>query len=368
MAGKSTESSRGVSSRQDFRLDVANCDLVEGLRRKNHQIRSLKSEKRALARDLKRSRRVGCELQSDLARLQQQRRKELTRDRRARRDLSDREKVFASRERESDRLLLSATRIDAVLRSELYNQQTNAVHDVVRRLVDSVEQSANAEADAERQRERLTQLRTQTHELQTWRRRLGDDMRALKAQLTVPFQFLAEGVTRLQTQVDASHQELQLEQQLRCELEAHSTEHQEELAASVAMLQGLVLSNRSLSECLRSSAQQLDEVEAERDEWQNQVHQLQREHEQLRTQQTEQQASLRAELADVGAKHRAAQAANVSLHQQLRIAQLALKAAQREQRSLRDRVTTLEAEALTPLLPNDKGVGRLPTLRSLTRR
>lgn len=347
---------KGVASRQD---------LVEGLRRKNHRIRSLKRERRALATDLRRSRLVGSELESDLARLQQQRRKELTRERRARRDLSDREKAVASREGESDRLLLSATRIDGVLRSELYNQQTNAVQDVVRCLVDSVEQAANAQAGAQRQRERLTQLRTQTHELQTWRQRLGDDVRALK-QMAVPFQFLAEGVSRLQTQVDASRQELQLEQQLRCELE-------EELASSAAVLQGLVSSNRSLSERLRSSAQQLDEVAAERDEWQNQVHQLQREHEQLRTQQTEQQASLRAELADVEAQHRAEQAANVTLHQQLRIAQLALKAAQREQRSLRDRLTTLEAEGPTPqvavpLLPNDKGVARLPTLRGWKRR
>ncbi|RLN52320.1 hypothetical protein BBP00_00009660 [Phytophthora kernoviae] len=272
----------------------------EVLRRKNEQIRRLKMEKRALKRDLERSRRVGNELEADLNRLQRQRRKELIDARHAQRSLGVREKKVADREQACNNLQEDVLCLKGKLSEEIRAYEHNEVIVVVENLVESVELSAKTDANINKMQE------------EEWR--VTEELVAVKQQLS------NEHEEFLTAELEASQLRLQDEQHTCTQLGTVCALQLGELACKTAWLESVTLANVPLKSRLSAKIEEIGEIEAERDDWQHQTNQLQREREAFQAEQVKQQNRIQAECLKLQNELRTAQLRELRSQQQLRIA------------------------------------------------
>ncbi|KAG7388211.1 hypothetical protein PHYBOEH_007982 [Phytophthora boehmeriae] len=174
-------------------------------------------------------------------------------------------------------------------------------------------------------------------------------------------------------ELEASRLRLQEEQRACAELGTTCALQLGELACKTTWLESVTLVNVTLKSRLSAKIEEINELEAERDDWQQQASQLQREREEFQAEQAKQQQ----ECLKLQKELRSAQLGELKSQQQLRIAQMTAKQAQCEQERLQMKLNAVEADTdvttckenllpqlNVPFTPKLHDVGRLATPRS----
>lgn len=229
---------------------------------KNQKLDALRAENRALRRDLARSRRVGRSLESDVSRLRRQRQKELSYERRTKRELQTRESTLAGWERDCTQLQGTLVCLKARLVEELVLQERKEVQRVVGGLVDRVELSRTTEDLQDAQRD-VTWLQTMDEEWHDYaateekQRRGVEELNAVERQLTT------ERVGKLTTQLETSQRRLHEEKAAAVELNNMCDLLKQEVTCQAQWLTGFSLNSMAMVNIQSQLSNRMQEQQAE---------------------------------------------------------------------------------------------------------
>ncbi|KAF4028120.1 hypothetical protein GN244_ATG20218 [Phytophthora infestans] len=256
------ESQRASTQAQTALERLINSTGEDDASGKNQKLDALRAENRVLRRDLARSRRVGRSLESDVSRLRRQRQKELSYERRTKRELQTRESTLAGWERDCTQLQGTLVCLKARLVEELVLQERKEVQRVVGGLVDRVELSRTTEDLQDAQRD-VTWLQTMDEEWHDYaateekQRRGVEELNAVERQLTT------ERVGKLTTQLETSQRRLHEEEAAAVELNNMCDLLKQEVTCQAQWLTGFSLNSMAMVNIQSQLSNRMQEQQAE---------------------------------------------------------------------------------------------------------
>ncbi|KAF4128166.1 hypothetical protein GN958_ATG22712, partial [Phytophthora infestans] len=204
----------------------------------------------------------GRSLESDVSRLRRQRQKELSYERRTKRELQTRESTLAGWERDCTQLQGTLVCLKARLVEELVLQERKEVQRVVGGLVDRVELSRTTEDLQEAQRD-VTWLQTMDEEWHDYaateekQRRGVEELNAVERQLTT------ERVGKLTTQLETSQRRLHEEKAAAVELNNMCDLLKQEVTCQAQWLTGFSLNSMAMVNIQSQLSNRMQEQQAE---------------------------------------------------------------------------------------------------------